>query len=103
MPPTPPSLSAARGERDRPPYLQQLKDTFTCIPYLLLLLALGCGVALFSALATVAQQILCPLGYDDVSDAQLSGVGVASCSTPSPRHTLTSFSRRCSAAWPWAC
>lgn len=67
-PPTPPSHSAARGERDRASYLQQLKDTFTCVPYLLLLLALGCGVALFSALATVAQQILCPLGYDDVSD-----------------------------------
>lgn len=73
MPPTPPSQSAARGERDRAPYLQQLKDTFTCPPYLLLLLALGCGVALFSALATVAQQILCPLGYDDL----FSGVAVA--------------------------
>lgn len=72
-PPTPPSHSAARGERDRASYLQQLKDTFTCIPYLLLLLALGCGVALFSALATVAQQILCPLGYDDV----FSGVAMA--------------------------
>lgn len=67
MPPTPPSHSAARGERDRAPYLRQLKDTFTSPPYLLLLVALGCGVALFSSLATVAQQILCPLGYDDVS------------------------------------
>ncbi|KAK8391780.1 hypothetical protein O3P69_017424 [Scylla paramamosain] len=73
MPPTPPSHSAARGERDRAPYLQQLKETFTSVPYLLLLLALGCGVALFSSLATVTQQILCPLGYNDL----FSGVAMA--------------------------
>lgn len=73
MPPTPPSHSAARGERDRAPYLQQLKQTFTCVPYLLLLLAFGCGVALFSSLATVTQQILCPLGYNDL----FSGVAMA--------------------------
>lgn len=54
--------------------MHQLKDTFTCVPYLLLLLALGCGVALFSSLATVAQQILCPLGYDDVSAVLVLGV-----------------------------
>ncbi|MPC11970.1 uncharacterized protein E2C01_004648 [Portunus trituberculatus] len=73
MPPTPPSHSAARGERDRAPYLQQLKETFTSVPYLLLLLALGCGIALFSSLATVTQQILCPLGYNDL----FSGVAMA--------------------------
>lgn len=85
-PPTPPSHSAARGERDRASYLQQLKDTFTCVPYLLLLLALGCGVALFSALATVAQQILCPLGYDEVSD---------NCSAPASRPHFLLGLRRC--------
>ncbi|XP_063613538.1 solute carrier family 49 member A3-like [Penaeus indicus] len=65
-PPTPPSQSAAYGEVRRASYLQQLKTTFTCWPYLLLLLSLGCGVALFSSLATVTQQLLCPLGYTDL-------------------------------------
>ncbi|KAK4312128.1 hypothetical protein Pmani_016421 [Petrolisthes manimaculis] len=73
-PPTPPSYSAERGEKERQPYLQQLKSTFTTVPYLLLLLALGCGVALFSALATVTAQILCPLGYDDVFSGIVMGV-----------------------------
>ncbi|KAG0716335.1 hypothetical protein GWK47_009945 [Chionoecetes opilio] len=72
-PPTPPSHSAERGERDRAPYMQQLKDTFTSPAYLLLVLGLGCGVALFTSLATVTQQILCPMGYDDV----FSGVAMA--------------------------
>lgn len=65
-PPTPPSQSAARGEGRRASYLQQLRTTFTCWPYLLLLTSLGCGVALFSSLATVTQQLLCPLGYSDL-------------------------------------
>lgn len=65
-PPTPPSQSAARGEVRRAAYLQQLRTTFTCWPYLLLLVSLGCGVALFSSLATVTQQLLCPLGYTDL-------------------------------------
>ncbi|KAK3875258.1 hypothetical protein Pcinc_019857 [Petrolisthes cinctipes] len=73
-PPTAPSYSAERGEKERQPYLQQLKSTFTTVPYLLLLLALGCGVALFSALATVTAQILCPLGYDDVFSGIVMGV-----------------------------
>ncbi|XP_042864624.1 solute carrier family 49 member A3-like isoform X2 [Penaeus japonicus] len=65
-PATPPSQSAARGEVRRASYLQQLKTTFTCLPYLHLLASLGCGVALFSSLATVTQQLLCPLGYSDM-------------------------------------
>ncbi|XP_066940693.1 solute carrier family 49 member A3-like isoform X3 [Macrobrachium rosenbergii] len=66
-PPTPPSASAEEGndQQTKASYLSQLKDAFTCVPYWLLLLALGCGVGLFSALATVTQQILCPLGYSD--------------------------------------
>ncbi|XP_068236424.1 solute carrier family 49 member A3-like isoform X2 [Palaemon carinicauda] len=66
-PVTPPSASAEEGndQTTNASYLSQLKDAFTSVPYWLLLLALGCGVGLFSALATVTQQILCPLGYSD--------------------------------------
>lgn len=73
-PRTAPSQSAQRGERDRAPYLQQLKETFTCVPYLLLLLSLGCGIGLFSSISTVTQQLLCPLGYSDVFSGIINGV-----------------------------
>ncbi|XP_042204435.1 solute carrier family 49 member A3-like [Homarus americanus] len=72
-PPTPPSQSAERGEKERAPYLTQLKQTFTNVPYLLLLLSLGCGVGLFSSLATVTQQLLCPLGYSDTFSGLING------------------------------
>nr|XP_045592747.1 uncharacterized protein B0416.5-like isoform X2 [Procambarus clarkii] len=77
-PPTSPSQSAERGDKARAPYLQQLKETFTCGPYILLLLAMGCGVGIFNCLATVTQQFLCPLGYDDVFSGMSNGVMILS-------------------------
>ncbi|RXG53465.1 hypothetical protein Avbf_15920, partial [Armadillidium vulgare] len=45
-PPTPPSYSADASKESRPPYLEQLKSAFTCLPYLLLLFAIGITIAL---------------------------------------------------------
>ncbi|MCL4136191.1 UNVERIFIED_CONTAM: hypothetical protein GTU68_029655 [Idotea baltica] len=70
-PETPPSRSAIKGEQDRPPYLQQLREIFTSVPYLLILLTLGAGVGIFNAVTTLTQQLLCPLGYSDVRSIRL--------------------------------
>ncbi|CAL4104883.1 unnamed protein product, partial [Meganyctiphanes norvegica] len=72
-PPTPPSGSAEKSEDTRAGYLAQLKAIFTCWPYLCLVLALGAGIGLVSAQATVTQQILCSLGYSD----EFSGLSIA--------------------------
>lgn len=77
-PPTPPSYSAECGERNRAPYLQQLREAFTTMPYLLLLISLGCGVAIFSSLVTLTQQLLCPLGYHDIFSGVANAVMILS-------------------------
>ncbi|KAL7630349.1 UNVERIFIED_CONTAM: hypothetical protein RMT77_019502 [Armadillidium vulgare] len=72
-PPTPPSYSADASKESRPPYLEQLKSAFTCFPYLLLLFAIGGGIGLTVSLATLTEQMLCPLGYTEV----FSGITIA--------------------------
>ncbi|MCL4139961.1 UNVERIFIED_CONTAM: hypothetical protein GTU68_006617 [Idotea baltica] len=66
VPKTPPSYSAIASNEERPSYLQQLKIAFTTVPFIILLFSLGSGIALVTSLATVTQQILCPLGYSEV-------------------------------------
>ncbi|KAG0716337.1 Solute carrier family 49 member A3 [Chionoecetes opilio] len=65
-PPTPPSRSAEQGNTARAPYLQQLKKTFTCLPFLGLLLTGGILAAIFLCFTTLSQQMLCSTGYSDV-------------------------------------
>lgn len=65
-PPTPPSRSAEQGEAKRAPFLQQLKDTLTCLPFLGMLLMTAIIVATFLSISTLTQQILCSMGYSDL-------------------------------------
>ena len=66
-PPTPPSRSAEHGTTIRASYLQQLKATFTSLPFLGLLIMTGIVTGLYLLLNTVSQQMLCSKGYSDVS------------------------------------
>ncbi|XP_006817305.1 solute carrier family 49 member A3-like, partial [Saccoglossus kowalevskii] len=77
VPPTPPSASAADPHE---PFFQGLKKIIHNKPYLILALCFGCGIALFSSLSTLFEQILCPQGYKDqmigIYGALLIGTGV---------------------------
>lgn len=61
-PPTPPSASA--GEKTEP-FIAGLKQVLVNKNYIVLNLAFGAGLALFTALASFMEQILCPRGYSD--------------------------------------
>ncbi|XP_045189927.2 solute carrier family 49 member A3-like [Mercenaria mercenaria] len=61
-PPTPPSPSA--GEITQP-FLTGLKQIIVNKNYVVLNLGFGAGLALFTALASFLEQILCPRGYSD--------------------------------------
>ncbi|RXG52927.1 hypothetical protein Avbf_15755 [Armadillidium vulgare] len=73
-PPTPPSYSAEALKGNRPPYLEQLKIAFTCKAYWLLLIAIGGGIGFTISLATLTQQMLCPLGYTEVFSGMVNGL-----------------------------
>lgn len=70
-PPTPPSRSAEQGEAKRAPFLRQLKDTLTCLPFLGILLMNAMIMATFLSFSTLTQQILCSVGYSDVRSPTL--------------------------------
>ncbi|XP_070541234.1 solute carrier family 49 member A3-like [Ptychodera flava] len=61
-PPTPPSASAADVHE---PFFTGLKKIIQNKAYLILAFSFGGGIALFSTLTTLFQQILCPQGYND--------------------------------------
>lgn len=61
-PPTPPSPSA--GEISEP-FLSGLKQIIFNKNYMVLNMGFGAGLALFTALASFLEQILCPRGYSD--------------------------------------
>ena len=65
-PPTPPSRSAEQGKKVKVPYLHQLRDTFTCLPFLGLLIITGIITGYFLCITTLSQQMLCSIGYHDV-------------------------------------
>ncbi|CAL4066994.1 unnamed protein product [Meganyctiphanes norvegica] len=84
-PPTPPS-EAARQEEKRETHQQsreghltnlgygaQLRSAFGNMSYFILVQSVGGGIGLFSAITTVAEQILCTVGYTDV----VSGLSIA--------------------------
>ncbi|CAG2165889.1 unnamed protein product [Oppiella nova] len=77
-PPTPPSDSAEIVNST--PYFTAIKELFKQKAYLMLLLYMGCGVGMFSALITILEEILESKGYDDsfasVCTAIMIGSGV---------------------------
>jgi FLVCR family MFS transporter 7 len=76
-PPSPPSASAAEINDT---FFNGLKKVIKNKPYLILLVAFGCGVGVFNAMTTLMGQIVAPNGYDDdaagMFAAALVGVGL---------------------------
>ncbi|XP_031559501.1 solute carrier family 49 member A3-like [Actinia tenebrosa] len=62
VPPTPPSHSAASQSE---PFFVGLKTVLRNKSYLVLMMAFGVGIGLFSCLSTILEQIICPFGYSD--------------------------------------
>ncbi|XP_077992079.1 solute carrier family 49 member A3-like [Glandiceps talaboti] len=62
-PPTPPSSSAADVHE---PFFQGLKKILRNQAYLVLAFSFGGGIALFSTVSTLFEQILCPQGYTNL-------------------------------------
>jgi len=52
-----------------------VKDIVRNKTYMILLLTIGGGIGLYSTIATLLEQFLCPYGYSDVSFT-LVGIGV---------------------------
>ncbi|KAI0211863.1 Solute carrier family 49 member A3 [Lamellibrachia satsuma] len=77
VPPTPPTASAAEISQ---PFFRGLKMIACSRSYWILAVCFGAGLALFTTLSTLLQQILCPHGYTDsfagLCGALLFGVGV---------------------------
>ncbi|KAK2180634.1 hypothetical protein NP493_434g00008 [Ridgeia piscesae] len=77
VPPTPPTASAAETSQ---PFFKGLKMIACRRSYWILAVCFGTGLALFTTLSTLLQQILCPRGYSDsfagLCGALLFGVGV---------------------------
>ena len=70
-PPTPPSTSAA----EKPDaFFVGLKKVSQSKPFLLLTLAFGCGVGIFTAMTTLMAQIVASQGYDDNDAGAFSGI-----------------------------
>lgn len=62
-PPTPPSASAESSASE--PFFQGIKLLMTNKAYLILLLCFGSGIAVFTCITTLLEQILCVQGYTD--------------------------------------
>lgn len=71
-PPTPPSLSAASEAREEKA-LESLKTLAKDPNFWLLFLAFGFGLGSFNTLATLINQIVAPLGYNDEQSGVLGG------------------------------
>lgn len=69
-PPTPPTASA---EAKSEPFFLGLKKVIKNKAYLVLVVAFGSGIGLFTCLTTLLQQIICPRGYSD----ELAGIAGA--------------------------
>ncbi|KAJ8269359.1 hypothetical protein COCON_G00119660 [Conger conger] len=63
VPPCPPSASAESSNSE--PFLQGIKLLLMNRAYMILLLCVGAGIALFTCFSTVLEQILCVKGYSD--------------------------------------
>ncbi|KAL9983577.1 hypothetical protein ACROYT_G005772 [Oculina patagonica] len=61
-PPTPPTASA---ESKSEPFFVGLKKVLRNKPYLVLMVAFGTGIGLFTCFQTLLEQIICPQGYSD--------------------------------------
>ncbi|KAJ7356314.1 Major facilitator super domain-containing protein 7 [Desmophyllum pertusum] len=61
-PPTPPTASA---ESTSEPFFVGLKKVLRNKSYLVLMVAFGSGIGLFTCLTTLLEQIICPYGYSD--------------------------------------
>lgn len=76
-PPTPPTASA---EAKSEPFFVGLKKVLRNKAYVVLMVAFGSGIGLFTCLTTLLEQIICPRGYNDemagIAGAVLIGVGV---------------------------
>ncbi|XP_064198116.1 solute carrier family 49 member A3-like [Anguilla rostrata] len=62
-PPSPPSASAESSNSE--PFLQGIKLLLMNRAYMILLLCMGSGIAVFTCFSTVLDQILCVKGYSD--------------------------------------
>lgn len=79
-PPTPPSRSAEIVKKSRAPYLQQLKDVFTCLPFLGHLVMTAMLTGFFLCFSTLSQQMLCSVGYTDLfSGIVVTIINLAGC------------------------
>ncbi|KAG5845473.1 hypothetical protein ANANG_G00139490 [Anguilla anguilla] len=63
VPPSPPSASAESSNSE--PFLQGIKLLLMNRAYMILLLCMGSGIAVFTCFSTVLDQILCVKGYSD--------------------------------------
>lgn len=61
----PPTAPSASETQDKDEYQGGIKALFKNKDYVVILICVGGGVALFSSFATLLQQILCPYGYDE--------------------------------------
>ncbi|EDO47643.1 predicted protein, partial [Nematostella vectensis] len=77
LPPSPPTMSAASKSE---PFFSGLKQVLKNKTFLILMVAFGGGIGLFSCLSTLLQQVICPHGYTDtqagVAGAVLIGTGL---------------------------
>lgn len=76
-PPTPPTASA---ESKSEPFFRGLKKILQNKAYLVLMIAFGSGIGLFTCLTTLLEQVICPRGYNDemagIAGAVLIAVGL---------------------------
>ncbi|KAJ8382343.1 hypothetical protein SKAU_G00031210 [Synaphobranchus kaupii] len=63
VPPSPPSASAESSNSES--FLQGIKLLLMNRAYMILLLCVGCGIALFTCFSTLLEQILCVKGYSN--------------------------------------
>lgn len=70
-PPTPPAASALIEPVS---FFDGIKTVLKNKQYLLLAMTSGIGIAAFSCITTIVQQLICPKGYDDVTAGVIGGL-----------------------------
>ncbi|XP_038070811.1 solute carrier family 49 member A3-like isoform X2 [Patiria miniata] len=73
-PPTPPTASAAG---DHESFYSGMKKCVRNVPFMILLVTFGGGYAIFNALSTFMEQIVCPIGYNDDFAGLVGGMMIA--------------------------
>lgn len=66
-PPTPPSLGGI--VTSSPDFVSGVKQVLRNKEFVVLMIAVGSGIGLYSSFATLGEQVLCPWGYTDVSSS----------------------------------